>query len=189
MTLSPYIKRLVSMLSPYRGRLALAFLGMILTAATEPLLAALLKILLDKGFVGKPTFPYWMVPVALIGIFVLRGATTFVTTYMMTWVSTRLLNHLRQLMFNRILDVPLAFYASNSVGKVINSMMFEVQQIIDMIKNVLTSLIRDSLTVAGLLVYLIWSNWRLTLIALILLPLIALVVRMTGKRLRKLTQN
>lgn len=189
MTLSPYIKRLVSMLSPYRGRLALAFLGMILTAATEPLLAALLKILLDKGFIGQPTFPYWMVPVALIGIFVLRGATTFVTTYMMTWVSTRLLNHLRQLMFNRILDVPLAFYASNSVGKVINSMMFEVQQIIDMIKNVLTSLIRDSLTVVGLLAYLIWSNWRLTLIALILLPLIALVVRMTGKRLRKLTQN
>lgn len=189
MTLSPYFKRLVLMQAQYKGRLALAFLGMILTAATEPLLAALLKVLLDKGFVGKPMFPYWMVPVALIGIFAVRGTTTFMTTYMMTWVSTRLLNQMRQLMFNRILDVPLTFYTNNSVGKVINSMMYETQQIIDMVKNVLTSLIRDSLTVIGLLGYLIWLNWRLTLIVLILLPLFALVVRMTGKRLRKLTQG
>ncbi|MGZ3254216.1 MAG: lipid A export permease/ATP-binding protein MsbA, partial [Burkholderiaceae bacterium] len=125
----------------------------------------------------------------LIGIFVVRGMSTFMTNYMMTWVSSRLLNHMRQLMFNRILDVPLVFYARNSVGKVINSMMSEVQQIIDMIKNVLTSLIRDSLTVVGLLCYLIWSNWLLTLIVLILLPLLALVVRLTGKRMRKLTQS
>jgi subfamily B ATP-binding cassette protein MsbA len=189
MTLSPYFKRLVLMLSPYKGRLAMALLGMILTASTEPLLAAMMKVLLDKGFTGKPTFQYWMVPVALIGIFVLRGLATFMTAYMLTWVSSRFLNHLRQLMFNRVLDVPLIFYVSHSVGKVINSMMFEVQQIIDMIKNVLTSLIRDTLTVIGLLGYLIWINWRLTLIALVLLPLIAVVVRLTGKRLRKLTQN
>jgi len=189
MILSPYFKRLVLMLSPYKGRLAMALLGMILTASTEPLLAAMMKVLLDKGFTGKPTFQYWMVPVALIGVFVLRGLATFMTAYMLTWVSSRFLNHLRQLMFNRILDVPLIFYASHSVGKVINSMMFEVQQIIDMIKNVLTSLIRDTLTVIGLLGYLIWINWRLTLIALVLLPLIAVVVRLTGKRLRKLTQN
>ncbi|MGZ3159816.1 MAG: ABC transporter transmembrane domain-containing protein, partial [Burkholderiaceae bacterium] len=130
MTFSPYIKRLIAMHAQYKGRLALAFLGMMLTAATEPLLAALLKVLLDKGFVVKPTFPYWMVPVALIGIFVVRGMSTFMTNYMMTWVSSRLLNHMRQLMFNRILDVPLVFYARNSVGKVINSMMSEVQQII-----------------------------------------------------------
>lgn len=189
MKLSPHLKRLASMLSQYRGRLVLAFLCMIITAATEPLLAALLKILLDKGFAVEPGFPYWMVPVALIGIFVVRGGATFVTTYLMTWISTRLLNQLRQLMFNQLLDVPLVFFASHSVGKVINSMMFEVQQIIDMIKNAITSLIRDSLTVIGLLGYLIWINWRLTLITLILLPLIALIVRQASKRMRKLTQG
>lgn len=177
------------MLQPYRKRLGLAFLGMMLTAATEPSLAAMMKALLDNGFSGKPSFQLWMVPAGIIGIFVLRGISTFTTTYMMTWVSTRLLNHLRQLMFNRMLNVPLDFYAKNSVGRVINAMMFEVQQIIDMIKNVLTSLIRDTLTVAGLLGYLLYTNWRLTLIALVLLPLIAFVVRLTGKRLRKLTQE
>jgi subfamily B ATP-binding cassette protein MsbA len=183
------LKRVARMLLPYKGRLALAFFGMMLTATTEPTLSALMKILLDEGFVSKPAFPLWAVPVFVIGIFALRGLSTFLTSYMMTWASTRLLANLRQLAFNRILEVPLGFYVTTSVGRVINSMMFEVEQIIDMIKNVLTSLIRDSLTVIGLLAYLFWLNWRLTLITLVLIPLIAAIVRMTGKRLRKLTQN
>ncbi|HEV2609887.1 MAG TPA: lipid A export permease/ATP-binding protein MsbA, partial [Noviherbaspirillum sp.] len=81
------------------------------------------------------------------------------------------------------------FYATHSVGKVINSMMFEVQQIVDMIRNVLTSLIRDALTVIVLMAFLIWLNWQLTIVAIVLIPLIAVVVRMTGKRLRKLTRE
>jgi ATP-binding cassette, subfamily B, bacterial MsbA len=174
---------------PYKGRLALALLGMALTATTEPALAAMMKILLDKGFTGKPTFSLWAVPAFVIGIFVVRGFSTFLTSYMLTWVSTRLLNDLRQQMFNRLLDVPLGFYASTSVGRVINSIMFEVQQIIDMIRNVFTSMIRDTLTVAGLLGYLLWLNPALTVVTLVLIPLIAVVVRLTGKRLRKLTDN
>ena len=177
------------MLLPYKGRLALAFFGMMLTATTEPTLSAMMKILLDKGFSGQPAFPIWAVPVCVIGIFTIRGVSTFLTSYMMTWVSTRLLARLRQMAFDRILDVPLGFYVSTSVGRVINSMMFEVEQIVDMIKNVLTSLIRDSLTVIGLLSYLFWLNWRLTMITLVLIPLIGGIVRMTGKRLRKLSQN
>jgi subfamily B ATP-binding cassette protein MsbA len=189
MKLPVNFKRLVSMLPPYKGRLALAFLGMILTATTEPALAALMKILLDKGFASQPAFSLWAVPVFVVGIFVVRGMSTFTTSYMMAWVSSRLLNELRQKMFDRLLDVPLGFYSSNSVGKVINAMMFEVQQVIDMIRNVITSLIRDTLTVIGLLGYLLWLNWRLTLITLVLLPVIAIVVRFTGKRLRRLNQG
>ena len=189
MKLSPHISRLAGMVAPYKGRLALAFLGMIVTAATEPALVAMMKALLDQGFSSASPFPLWMVPVALVGLYLLLGVFTFMTTYMMTWVSTRLLNRLRQLIFNRMLDVPLGFYASNSVGKVINAMMFEVQQIVDMIKDVLTSMIRDTLTVIGLLGYLLYLNWRLTLITLVLLPLIAFIVRQTGKRLRRLNQT
>lgn len=189
MTLPPHLKRAILMLRPYKQRLGLAFLGMILTAATEPMFPAVMRLLLDRGFVGKPSFSLWIVPLAVVGIFVMRGLSTFMTGYMMTWISTRLLNELRQQMFNRILHVPLGFYATTSVGRVINSMMFEVQQIIDMIRNVLTSLIRDTLTVIVLLSFLLWLNWRLTIVALVLLPLTATVVRLTGRRVRKFTQR
>ena len=107
----------------------------------------------------------------------------------MTWVSSRLLTVLRKQMFERMLDVPLGFYATHSVGRVINSMMFEVQQIVEMITKVYTSIIRDSLTVVVLLSFLFWLNWRLTLVALILLPLIAVVVRASGRRVRRLTRE
>ncbi|MET0962074.1 MAG: lipid A export permease/ATP-binding protein MsbA [Noviherbaspirillum sp.] len=189
MKFPPHFRRALAMFRPYRGRLALAFLGMILTAATEPMFPAVMRLLLDRGFVGKPTLQLWMVPVAVVGIFVLRGFSTFLTSYMMTWVTTMLLNSIRAQMFARLLDVPASFYASSSVGKVINGMMFEAQQVIDMVRNVLTSLVRDSLTVIVLLAFLIWLNWRLTIVALVLLPLTAVVVRMTGKRVRKLTRE
>jgi len=189
MRIPSHLKRLFGMLGPYRGRLAIAFGGMIMTALTEPMFPAVMRVLLDKGFGGKPSFSLWLVPVAIVGIFVLRGISTYTTTYMMTWVSSRLLNTLRRQMFSRILDVPLGFYAHHSVGRVINSMMFEVQQIVDMVTKVFTSMIRDSLTVIVLLSFLFWLNWRLTLVALVLLPLIAVVVRATGKRVRRLTRE
>ena len=189
MKIPPHFRRALAMFQPYKGRLALAFVGMILTASTEPMFPAVMRVLLDRGFVGKPTLQLWMVPVAVVGIFILRGISTFLTSYMMTWVTTMLLNAIRAQMFARVLDVPAAFYASSSVGKVINGMMFEAQQVIDMVRNVLTSLVRDSLTVIVLLAFLIWLNWRLTIVAAVLLPLTAVVVRLTGKRVRKLTRE
>lgn len=184
-----HLSRLFGMLGPYKKRLIIAFCGMIMTALTEPMFPAVMRLLLDNGFGGKPTFSLWLVPLAIVGIFVLRGISTYTTTYMMTWVSSRLLNVLRQKMFTRILDVPLGFYSTHSVGRVINSMMFEVQQIVDMVTRVYTSLIRDTLTVIVLLSFLLWLNWSLTLVALVLLPLIAIVVRITGKRVRRLTRE
>ncbi|TFW10128.1 lipid A export permease/ATP-binding protein MsbA [Oxalobacteraceae bacterium OM1] len=189
MRLPANLKRLAKMLPPYRNRIFLALLGMLVTAGTEPTLTYLMGQLLDKGFVGKLGFPIWMVPLCLIGIFVVRGVSTFMTTYMMTWVTSRLQNDLRRGVFTKLLDVPLGFYAKHPTGKVINSMMFETQQIIDMVKNVITSLIRDALTALGLLVMLLYYNWKLTLITLVLVPTTAYVVRKTGKRLQRLTQN
>ncbi len=189
MKLPPQMARLAAMHRPYKKRLALAFLGMIVTAATEPVVPYIFKVLLDNGFTGTQTFSYWLVPLAVIGIFAIRGSSTFLSTYMMTWVSSRLLNDLRRLMFQRMLYVPAGFYAEHSVGRVINSMMFEVQQIIEMITKVFTSIVRSALTVAGLLAWLLYLNWVLTMVTLVLLPLVAIVVRATGKRLKRLNQD
>lgn len=189
MRLSPHLKRLIEYHRPYKNRLILAFLGMLITAATEPVVAYIFKILLDHGFVENPTFPLWLVPVAVIGAFVARGASTFVTTYMMSWVSTRILNELRRTMFDRILHVGIDFQSTKSTGSVINSIMFEVQQIIDMVTKIYISMIRCTLTIAGLLAYMLYISWTLTLIALVLMPLMTFLVRMTGKRLKRLNKD
>ncbi|BEV16890.1 lipid A export permease/ATP-binding protein MsbA [Herbaspirillum sp. DW155] len=189
MKVSPYIKRLIEYHRPYQNRLILAFLGMLVTAATEPVVAYIFKILLDHGFVERPTFPLWLVPVAVIGAFVARGASTFLTTYMMSWVSTRVLNELRQTMFDRILHVGIDFTSVKSTGSTINSIMFEVQQIIDMVTKIFISMIRCTLTIAGLLAYMLYISWSLTIIALVLMPLMTFLVRLTGKRLKRLNKD
>lgn len=189
MKLPVNLKRLAAMIKSYRKRTLLALVGMMVTAATEPTVTYLMKELLDKGFVGKLGFSVWLVPVCLVGLFFVRGVSTFMTTYMMTWVTSRLQNDLRREVYVRLLDVPMNFHAKHSTGKVINSMMFETQQIIDMVKNVITSLIRDVLTAIGLFAMLLYYNWQLTLITLVLIPTTAYVVRKTGKRLQRLTQN
>lgn len=187
--LPPHFRRAVSMLGPYKGRLAIAFIGMIFTALTEPAFPAVLRLLLDRGFVSQPSIALWMVPVAVIALFVVRGISTFTTAYMMTWVCSRLLNELRSRIFTRLLDLPASYFVRNSTGNVINSIMFESQQIVDMVRNVITSAIRDFLTVLVLMGFLLWLNWKLTFIVLILLPLTSVVVRLTGKRVRKLTRG
>ncbi len=186
LSLSRTFARIAALLVPYKGRLALGIAGMLVTAATEPAVAGLMKLLLDEGFSKAGSFPLWWVPLIVVGIFVIRGLSTFTTNYMMAWVSGRLMTQLRQQMFTRLLDVPLGFYDKQSAGQVINTMMVEVQQILDMLRGVIVVLVRDSLTIVGLLAYLFWLNWKLTIVTLALVPVIAVVVRLTAKRLKRL---
>jgi len=186
MSLSVTFRRILGLLSPYKSRLMLVIVAMLVTAATEPGVAAMMKLLLDKGFSEARSFSLWLVPLFVVGIFLIRGLSTFTTTYLMSAVSGRLISTLRQQMFTRLLDVPLDFYRDNSTGKIINAMMLEVNQVLDLIRNVMIVVIRDSLTVIGLLAYLFWLNWKLTLVIIVLGPVIAFVIRITAQRLKRL---
>lgn len=186
MSMSATFRRILSLLFPYKSRLLLVLVAMSITAATEPAVAAMMKLLLDKGFSEVRSFSLWLVPLFVVGVFVIRGLSTFTTTYLMSAISGRLISTLRQQMFRRLLDVPLDFYRDNSTGKIINAMMLEVNQVLDLIRSVMIVVIRDSLTVIGLLSFLFWLNWKLTLVIIVLGPVIAFVVRITAKRLKQL---
>jgi subfamily B ATP-binding cassette protein MsbA len=186
MSMSATFRRILSLLFPYKSRLLLVLVAMSITAATEPAVAAMMKLLLDKGFSEARSFSLWLVPLFVVGIFVIRGVSTFTTTYLMSAISGRLISTLRQQMFTQLLDVPLDFYSDNSTGKIINAMMLEVNQVLDLIRSVMIVVIRDSLTVIGLLSFLFWLNWKLTLVIIVLAPVIAFVVRITAQRLKRL---
>ncbi len=188
MNFSQTLKRLFGLLAPYKARIAVALTATAITSATEPAVAALMKQLLDNGFV-KTGFPVWIAPLIVVGIFVLRGMATFSASFLMAWVSGRLVAQLRQQMFARLLDVPLGYYDRQSTGQVLNTMMVEVPQVLEMLRSVMVTLIRDSLTVLGLIAYLFWLNWKLTLIALVLVPLVGIAVKLTANRLKRLIRE
>jgi subfamily B ATP-binding cassette protein MsbA len=182
------IQRLLKLLAPYKARIIVAFIATAITAATEPTVAALMKQLLDNGFV-QSGFPIWLAPVCVVGIFAIRGMATFTAAFLMAWVSGRMAAQLRQQMFNRLLQVPIGFHDKHVTGHVLNTMMNEVMQVLDLFRSVMIYLIRDSMTVLGLIAYLFWLNWKLTLITLVLVPLVALAIRLTAKRLKRLIRE
>ncbi len=188
MSYSHTFRRLLGLLSPYKSRIVVALIAMAITSATEPAVAALMKQLLDSGFV-KGSFPVWLVPVIVIGLFLIRGIATFSSSFLMAWVSGRMVSQLRHQMFTRLMDVPLGYHDKHSTGQVLNTMMVEVPQVLDLLRGVLVNLIRDSLTVVGLVIYLFWLNWKLTLITLVLVPLVGVAVSLTAKRLKRLIRE
>ena len=183
--------RLWKIVRTYRSRLALTLLTMLGTALTEVMFPWVFGYLLDHGFnqgkaVQTSELALWMIPTSIIGIFVIRGICTFSTSYLMSWVSIRLLNKLRADIFSKILSVPVRFYHTESSGRIINTIMFEAQQIVEMVKVSMTTLFRDTLTVIALMSFLLWTNWKLTLVTIILIPSMAYLVRSVSKRLRRL---
>ena len=102
------IKRLLAVVKPYQTRAWLALLSMALTAATQPLLGKALQLLIDLGFEEKVPFSLWWIPGVLVSIFILRGIGTFSTAYLNNWVTSRVLNDLRAMVFDRVLRLPVA---------------------------------------------------------------------------------
>jgi len=181
--------RLLSFVRPYWKRFALAIVGMVLLAATEPLFPALMKPLLDEGFAGGPRDDLWLAPLAIVGIFVLRGILSFSGGYLMAWVANRVVMDLRVAMFDRALRLPTRYYDNQSTGVLMSRITYDVSNVTGAATAALTVLVRDSLAVVGLLAWLFYLNWQLTLVALAVGPIIALVVRGFSGRLRRASRQ
>jgi len=183
--------RLLSHVRPHWKVFALAVLGMVAAAATEPLFPALLKPLLDGGFAAgtKPIFPPILFAAALVGIFVLRGVLTFTSSYFLAWVSNRLVLDLRAAMFARLVRMPARFFDDNTSGAILSKVAFDVGGVTTAATTVLTVVVKDSIAVIGLLSWLMYLNWKLTLIALAVGPLVALFVRLLSRRLRTMARE
>jgi ATP-binding cassette, subfamily B, bacterial MsbA len=187
MTTKEFFERLYRDGKAYWPVLLAGILAMALTAATEPTVAWLMKWLLDEGFKPSATFNPWWIPVVLISLFLVRGIGTFASSYCMQWIASRMTANLRVKMFDRIMNLPTSEIDNDSTAKYVSLVVFEVGNVTSGVGNVITTVVRDSLIVIGLFGYLLWLNWKLTLIALLILPTVALVVMKFSKRIRRLS--
>jgi subfamily B ATP-binding cassette protein MsbA len=131
----------------------------------------------------------WYIPGALVSLFVVRGIGTFATAYYNNWVLSRVTNDLRGQVFGRVLQLPVARFHEESTGKIINTVVGDVRQVVDMVQSVFVAFVRDALVVVGLVGSLLWLNWKLTTVALVIVPLTAVITRSTSKRLRHLNRE
>jgi len=184
MTSTELYLRLLSYVRPHWRVFALGIFGMAMVAATEPVLPALMKPLIEGTLINKdPELMRW-VPLAIILLFAVRGAASYLAAYSLGWVGYRLVTDLRREMFSKLLALPASFYDEQPAGGLISKLTYDVTQVTAAATSALTIVFRDSLAIVGLLGYLLWLNWKLTLLAFVMAPLIVGVVRVLSVRLR-----
>jgi subfamily B ATP-binding cassette protein MsbA len=182
--------RLLAYVRPYTRAFGIAVLGMIATAATEPLFPALMKPLLDQGFgAGARPVPPLALAAAIVGIFVLRGALSFSSSYLLAWVGNRVVLDLRAAMFARLVRLPAGFFDNHGSGALLSKVAFDVGGVASAATSVLTVVVQDSIKVIGLLGFMLYLNWKLTLLALVVGPPIAWIVRLLSRRLRDMARE
>ena len=183
------LNRLITYLKPHIGLIVGSLLAMAVVAAAETSIPALMKPLLDRGFTGQLNTKLWQVPVFLVGLALVRSLAQFLSNYLLTRVINAVLLKLREQMFQTLLNASTAFFQKNSASSLINAVVFEVNNVLSIMGGMLISLVRDSLTVIGLMGYLIYLNWKLTLVVLFIFPVIAFIMSKINRRLRSLNRE
>ncbi|MCP5419535.1 MAG: lipid A export permease/ATP-binding protein MsbA [Gammaproteobacteria bacterium] len=181
--------RLLRYVKPYRHLFVMSILGIVILAATEPVLPALVKPLLDGSFVAKDPLSIKLVPLLMVGIFLIRGVASFVGAVAMKAVANRVVMDLRNEMFGKLLSLPTQRFDDTSTGNLLSKLTYDVSQVTNASTQALVTLVQDSLSVAGLLLWIFYLNWKLALVSFLIAPVIMLVVRIISRRLRGLSRN
>lgn len=180
-------RRLLGYSLPHWKIFAVSVFAMVFFAATDTAFAALMKPMLDGSFVDRNPDTIRFIPLAIIGLFLIRGVTGFLSEYGMTWVGRRVINNLRHEMFQQMLRLPTTFYDKTSSGQLISKLTYDVEQVAHASTTALTVMVRDTLTLIGLMAWMLYLNWMLALTFLIAGPFIALLIAYVNKRFRRIS--
>ncbi len=170
--------RLMNYVAPYWLVFNLVLLGMVLMATTDSMLPALIKPMLDDVIVNKNQESMQLIPLAIIALFVVRGVASYIGSYAINWVSNTLIVDLRTAMFEKLLTLSPRYYVGQTSKSLISKLTSEVTQVTQDAANVVTILVKDTLTIVGLLAWMIYLNWELSLLALLIAPVVVLSVQL-----------
>jgi subfamily B ATP-binding cassette protein MsbA len=180
-------RRLLGYVRPYRAIFGLATVGMLVVASTDVMMLRIVQPMLNSfgtaGAVEANAAIY--LPLAIVGVFILRGVGSYISEYGLAWIGSRVVFDLRCNAADHLLRMPTSFYDATSSGLLLSRVTFDAQQVAAAASEAVTVSIRNTLTIAFMLGYLLYINWQLTLIAFLAFPLVALTIQKINKRLRR----
>jgi len=183
----PTYRRLLGYSLPHWRVMLLAALATAGFAAVDASFAALVKPLLDKAFVEQNQTYIRTMPLLIVGLFLLRGLSSFCATYGMAWVARRVVKDVRGELFGKLLALPARYYDRVSPSHLIARLTYHVEQLADAASTVLTGVLKDSLTILFYIGVMAWLNWKLTVFAFVVVPFIALIIRYVSRRFRRIS--
>ncbi|UTA48141.1 lipid A export permease/ATP-binding protein MsbA [Simiduia sp. 21SJ11W-1] len=179
--------RLLGYVRAHAGLFAISIVGLAIFAVSQPMYAWVMEYLIDEAIPNNRPEDRWIVPAALIAIFAVRGLGQFIGNYFISRVSYAIVHMLRRQLFDQLTHMPGSYFDNNNSGHLISRITYNVQQVTGAATEAFKVVVREGLTVVALMSYLIYKDWKLTLIFLGVGPLIGLIVWQVGLRLRKLS--
>lgn len=177
-------RRLLGSLAPYRGVVALSLLAMVAAAALEPVLPALLKPLIDDGLIARRSAAQWQVPLLLMLAFLAKGIAEYVAGVSSQWIANKAVTDLRREVFRHQMHLPLAVHQAEAGGRMLSRILYDIPQVGAALSNAWIVVIRDACIVLGLIGYLVYTAWELTLLIVAIAPAVAWLIRVASRRLR-----
>ncbi len=162
---------------------------MVILAGTDPAIPALMQPLLNGAFIEKDPETIALMPILFVALFAVRGIAAYVSNLSLNWVANKVIMDLRQAMFNRMIDFPAYFYDQNRSGSLMSRFTYDVTQIKEASTNAISTLVRDSLSVVGLLGWMFYVDWLMASICLLSAPVIGIIVTIIKRRIRKMSRK
>jgi ATP-binding cassette, subfamily B, bacterial MsbA len=181
-------KRLLTYVMPYRGLFAISFMGFILYSGTQTLFAVLVKHIIDTLQTEAREGMYYL-PLFFSGLIIIHGFGAFLGNFFLAKVSTNVVHTLRCQIFNKYTELPTAYFDSNNSGYMISRITNNVGAVTKATTDALRTFVREGLTSFGLVVYLFYTNWKLSLVFVAIAPIIAMLVFYVSKRLRMISRR
>lgn len=182
-------KRLWTYIREYKTGLVVAVIALVINAAADTYMLSLLKPLLDEGFGDVESNFLKILPLIIIGMMLIRGLSGFVSTYCLSWVSGKVVMHLRRGIFNHFMHMPVSFFDKESTGGLLSRITYDSEQVAGATSRSLVSIVREGASILGLLFLMFWSSWQLSLVLLVVAPVVAWAIRFVSKRFRKISHN
>ena len=182
--ISPNMRRLVGYLPPYRWKIALAIFFMVAAGSASGLIATLLGKLTDLGFYEQDPWIIFAAPIGLIFISILHGGSMFMSNFLLGNVSQSVMATLRSQIYHKLIRWPTPTYQANNSGAIASKFVFEANVALSNATKSVIILVRDSFQVLSLTIVLLWHNWMLALVSLVIGPMVAYLLRYISNKMR-----
>ncbi len=182
-------RRLLKLVTPYWKRLVIAMICMVGVSAITPILAYLVKPVLDDIFINKNVKMLKLLPLVIIALYLMKGLFNYGYVYLMNWVGNRVIMDLRNSLYAHLQKLSISFFEHTPTGELISRLTNDVYLIQGAVSTAISGILRDLFSIIGLLIVVFYRDWKLALIAIIVFPLAVVPVVRFGQKLRKFSRN
>ncbi|MBQ0535461.1 lipid A ABC transporter ATP-binding protein/permease MsbA [Providencia huaxiensis] len=182
-------RRLWPIIAPFKAGLIVAAIALIINAAGDAFMISLLKPLLDEGFDKADNDVLKWLPLAVLGLMVVRGGSSFVSTYCVSWVAGKVVMNMRRKLFGHMMGMPVSFFDQQSTGTLLSRITYDSEQVASSSSGALITIIRESAYIIGLFAMMFYYSWQLSLILIVIAPVVSVTIRIVSKRFRKISKN